>query len=53
MECRNCQTSYKDAQVKYGETNNRRYFFETMYGDHCCQNEECVYEYVMEHTQVS
>lgn len=52
MNCRSCGTSYKEAQKIYLDTNNRKYFFETCYGDYCCQDEECVYSYVMEHEQI-
>ena len=50
VACRNCSTLWKDAQDNYPDTDNKRYFFETMYGDYCCQNDECVWEYIMEHT---
>ncbi len=51
ITCRGCNMSYDDAQNKYPDTDNRKYFFETMYGDYRCQNEECVWSYIMEHNQ--
>ena len=51
MECSYCGTSFKDAQKK-SDTDNGKYFFETQFsGMDCCQNEECVYTYIMEHNQ--
>ena len=51
MECNYCGTDYKKAQKEYLDTDNRKYFFITCYGHYCCQDEYCVYEYVMEHEQ--
>ena len=51
ITCRGCNMSYDDAQNKYPDTDNRKYFFETMYGDYRCQNQECVWSYIMEHNQ--
>ena len=51
MECYYCGTSFQDAQKK-SDYDNGKYFFETQYsGIDCCQSEECVYAYVMEHNQ--
>ena len=50
MECNYCGTSFEDAQKK-SQFDNGRYFFETQYGADCCQDEECVYAYIMEHNQ--
>ncbi len=52
MECNYCGNHYKKAQKEYLDTDNRKYFFITCYGHYCCQDEYCVYEYVMEHEQV-
>tara|TARA_R110000765_G_scaffold206430_1_gene311421 strand:+ start:391 stop:564 length:174 start_codon:yes stop_codon:yes gene_type:complete len=49
MKCRGCGTTFKEAQEMYSDTDNRKYFFETMYGEPCCQNDECVWDYIMEH----
>ena len=37
----------------YSDTDNRKYFFETMYGEPCCQNDECVWDYIMEPEQLT
>ena len=52
-ECVRLQgTTFKEAQEQYSDTDNKKYFFETMYGDYCCQDDECVWNYIMEHEQV-
>ena len=50
--CSECGTTQEEAQNKYKEISNKRYFFENCFGGHTCQGEECVYEYVMQHEQV-
>ena len=48
IQCRCCGTTLEDAR-KLGDMNDGYYFFETMYGDYCCEEQSCVYDYISEH----
>ncbi len=53
INCQSCGNSYHYAINNYKDTDNRHYFFEGKCGRHYCQNEECVYTYILEeHTQL-